>query len=172
MAPAGSDPAALRTHPGATRLGAAVAVTICAVIAALGWLEAPPAGSIVGLIGLPGASILAWRIAPRVLETSGRGAVAVALRLVVSSILIADAIVSVAIAAAMMLDGTATVFVGGGQTALPGIFTALFTGTALAIFLFILGAFFVGLLALIYVVPIALLWAGVVRWLAGHGWAR
>jgi hypothetical protein len=138
----------------------------------VGWLLAAPEGWIVGVIGLPGTTALAWRIAPRVIDATRRGAVARALGLAVGSVMITDALVSIVMAAAETLGGISTLSADGRELTLPAIATAGLTALALAIFLFLVGAVFVGLVVLASVVPLAFIWAGLVRLLAGRGWAR
>ena len=88
--PARGDPDA--THPGTAGLGAIVAVVICVVIAAVGWVVAPPMGWIVGAIGFPGRPCSRW-MSSRAVAATRHGAVGVAAKLAVGSILIADALV-------------------------------------------------------------------------------
>lgn len=167
--------AALETYPDSPRLGAIVAATICSVIAWGGWLIGPPGGWIVGAIGFPGTTILAYRLAPQVLGATRRGAIGVAGELAIGSILVADAlIVSVIIIAAVLGSaGTAPVEPAASLVdAVGGLVASLVGGVLIGILSFIIGAIVIGIPIAIVVVPAALVWALAVRSLAQNGSAQ
>ena len=76
----------------ASVVGAAVAAAICVVIAAIGWQIAPE-GWVLGIVGLPATTFLAWKMSPGVVAADRQGAVARAIGLTVATILITDALV-------------------------------------------------------------------------------
>ena len=167
-------PAAIQvaTHPGTAGLGAIVAGAICAVIAAGGWVVAPPIGWIVGAIGFPGTTMLAWWMSPHAVAATRHGAVGVAAELAVGSILIADALVVGIGLLAAAVGSVATMTVGGGSVSAADLVGAMVGGVSIGILYFLIGALAVGIPVAVIVVPAALTWAVVVRWLTGRGWAR
>jgi hypothetical protein len=149
-----------------------VAAAICAIIAVGGWLQSPPGGAIIGAIGFPGTTMLAWRMGPHVVAATRRGAVAVAGELAVGSILVADALVVGIVLLGAAVGGAGSMTIQGGAVSTVDLVGGLFAGAAVGIFYFVVGAIVVGIPVAVIVVPAALAWAVIVRWLAGHGWAR
>jgi hypothetical protein len=170
--PARPDAISLATHPGAARLGAIVAAAICVVIAVGGWLQAPPMGAIVGAIGFPGTTTLAWRMGPHVVAARRRGAVALAGELAVGSILLADALVVGIVLLGAAVGGGGSMTIDGSAASAVDLVGGLSAGAAVGIFYFVVGAIVIGIPVAVIVVPAALAWAEIVRWLAGRGWAR
>jgi hypothetical protein len=170
--PGPSHAAVLQTHPRAARLGAAIAAVICVFIAWVGWLIAPPTGWIVGAIGFPGAAVLAWKMAPRVIAASRFGAAAEAFVLAIGSIAVADVLVSAFFAAGFIANGIGAATVDGASFPLLEVVTMILQAAYLAAMVFLLGAIIVGIPVALVVVPAALIWAAFVRLLAGRGWAR
>ena len=81
-----------------------MAAAICVVIAAIGWQIAPE-GWVLGIVGLPATTFLAWKMSPGVVAADRQGAVARAIGLTVATILITDAlVVAVLIGAAARRD--------------------------------------------------------------------
>ena len=166
------DPEAADSEATVPWLGGLVAAVMCMVFAFAGWLIAPPTGWIIGVVGIPGTTFLAWRMAPRVIHASGTRVLAIAGGLAIGSIFIADSIVSIVVATASIVSETGHVLADGGEVTLPGFITAGVVAFAFSIFLFIVGAVVVGVFALVSVVPAALIWAVTVRRLAERSWAR
>jgi hypothetical protein len=166
------DAISFATHPGAARLGAIVASAICVVIAVGGWLQAPPMGVIVGAIGFPGTTMLAWRMGPHAVAATRGGAVAVAGELAVGSILLADALVVGIVLLGAAVGGGGSMTIDGDAASAVDLVGGLSGGVAIAIFYFVVGAIVIGIPVGVIVVPAALVWAVIVRWLAGRGLAR
>ena len=149
-------------------LGAGVAALLCAAIAWLGWLVDLPGGWMVGLLGLPGSTVLAWKLAPRVISADRGGAFGVAVGLAIGSILVADAIV----VAFFVAGSAAGIMTGVSIDGTPSPFAEAIGGLAglalLGIVVFVVGALSVGMLVSVIAVPAALIWAALVRWLAGR----
>jgi hypothetical protein len=145
------------------RLGVLVALAICALVTAAGLLIVPPEGAAIGLLGVPGSTILAWRIAPTVAASNrwramGMGTFVAGL----GAIVIGDVIVSAVLAAGAAvqpaggLDGAPIAAV----LAIPVAYVGAFVGLA------VLGALFGGPVAALLTVPCGIAWALLVRWLA------
>jgi hypothetical protein len=151
------------THPHARVIAAGVAGAICVAIAGLGWVMAPE-GWVVGVVGLPGTMFLAWRMGEHIATSTRSGAVGVALGLSVATILLADALVVGLIVIAASVGAVGSLTVDGGATFL----ATLFGGAAFGLFMFVIGAIVVGIPVAIVVVPAALIWAALVRFLVGR----
>jgi hypothetical protein len=170
--PALAEVAPVRTYPRAARLGAAVAAAICVTIALGGWLLAPPSGWVVGAIGCPGTTVLAWRMAPKVIAATRGGAFAMAVALAIGAILVADALVVGGILVGAAVEAVRSSSLDGAAISAVGLVGGMVGGAAMGIFLFLVGAIVVGIPVSVIVMPAALIWAAVVRHLAGRGWAR
>jgi hypothetical protein len=154
------EPATARFHPHARMIAAGVAGAICLAIAGLGWLMAPE-GWVLGLVGLPGTTLLAWRMGRPVAASTRSGAVGIALGLSVGTILLADALVVGLIVISASIGGFDSLTVDGGATFL----ATLLGGAAFGLFMFVIGAIVVGIPVAVVVVPAALIWAALVRFL-------
>jgi hypothetical protein len=159
----GSELATARVHPHARMIAAGVAGAICLAIAGLGWLLAPE-GWVLGLVGLPGTTLLAWRMGGHLTTSTRSGAAGVALGLSVGTILITDALVVGLIVISASVGAFASLTTDGGATFL----ATFFGGAVFGLFMFVLGAIVVGIPAAIVVVPAALIWAALVRFLVGR----
>jgi len=142
----------------ASVVGAAVAAAICVVIAAIGWQIAPE-GWVVGIVGLPATTFLAWKMSPGVVAADRQGAVARAIGLTVATILITDALVIAG------LIGTAALGMPGfglgvsATDALTVVISALGEGVLFGL----IGAVVIGIPVSVVVFPAALVWATLVR---------
>lgn len=142
----------------ASRLGAIVAAAICILIAAIGWQIAPE-GWVLGIVGLPATTFLAWKMGPGVVAADRQGAVARACGLTVATILISDALAVVVLigAAALGMPGF-----GLGFTATDAL-TVVVAALAEGILFGLIGAVVIGIPVSVVVFPAALVWAAVVR---------
>jgi hypothetical protein len=152
-------------------LGALVAVVICIGIAAVGVLLNPPAGGLFGAIGMPGMAILAYHFAPAVVGANRRTTAGLILRLTFGSILLADALIVAGYTIWVIANRATEVF------AMHDLASALIVGSTSLIALGVLGVVIViagmiiyGLPAAIVVLPSAIIWAVLVRYLYRHGW--
>ncbi len=150
-------------NPRAPLIAAAIAAGICLAIAGLGWLLAPE-GWVLGVVGLPGTTYLAWRMGARVATASRAGAAGIAFSLTVETIVIADALVVGLIVLAAAVGSFDSLTVDGGATFL----ATLFGGAVFGLFVFLIGAFVVGIPVAVVVVPAALIWAALVRVVVGR----
>jgi hypothetical protein len=150
-------------HPHVQPIAAGVAAAICVAIAGLGWAMVPE-GWVLGVVGLPGTTFLAWRMGRTVATSTRSGAVGVALGLSVGTILMADALVVGLIVIAASIGGFDSLTVDGGATFL----ATLLGGAAFGLFMLVIGAFVVGIPVAVVVVPAALIWAALVRFLVGR----
>jgi hypothetical protein len=171
LPPSRSAARSLETHPGGPEVGAIVAVAICLTIAAVGWLLAPPAGWIVGAMGLPAATILGWWMAPSVIDATRRGAWALAGELAIGSILVTDALVAAVIMFGVVVGSAGAMSVAGVGVSLLDLVAVTGSGAAMWMLIVVIGAILVATPLLIVVLPAAVIWTFCVRWLAGHGWA-
>lgn len=163
--PTGAEAAVDRGR--ASRVGAVVAVATCLAIAMAGWLLVPM-GWVLGIAGLPATTFLAWRMGHRVVTDESSSAVWTAFLLGVETILVSDALVAIVLTCAALASLVAsgiTMGLGDPVTSIGGAF-------AFGLEAFGLGALFVGIPVAFVVVPAALVWAGVVRALAGRDWSR
>ena len=141
----------------ASRIGAGVAVAICIVIAAVGWLIAPE-GWILGLVGLPVTTFLAWRMAPGVVAADRQEAVARAFGLTIATIVMADALV-----VALMMGAAVLGLAGTGMSPATDAVTGIIEVVGFGVIAFFFGAVIVGIPVVIVVVPAAPVWAAAVR---------
>ena len=145
-------------------LGALIAAAICAVVALVGGLIQPPEGVIVGLIGLPGTTWLAYRLAPAIVVADRRTALKLALILAVRAVLIGDAIVVAAIGLWTLPQALGTLLaMSDPGSMLAYAITGPVVFLALGVLLFLFGLVFFGLPAIAICIPAAIVWAGVVR---------
>ena len=151
---------ALAADQHAGRLGAGVAIAICALIAWVGWLIDPNAGWMAGVAGMPATALIAWQLAAGSIGATFGAAAGRAFGLTIGTILLTDAFVVTAIA----VGGTA----GAGGDVLLGALQSV----GIAVYLYVIGALVVGIPVSVIVVPAAFVWVFIVRWLASHGWAR
>ena len=160
------------TQRRSARLGAMVAAAICGVIAIGGWIVQPDGSQMVGLLGLPAATILGYRLAGRVIAADRQGAAVVGSGLAIGTVLVTDALVVIAMVGELLLD-SADLLAGRGLIELAaGLATDIATAIATALFLYLMGALIVGVPILLVTVPAAMAWAILVRFLAGRGLAR
>jgi hypothetical protein len=152
-------------------LGALVAVAICIAIAALGVLLVSPTGGLFGAIGMPGMAILAYHFAPAIVGANWRSASGLILHLTFGSILLADVVIVAGFMAWFIANGAAEMF------AMHDLASALIAGSTSVVALGMLGVVIViagmiicGLPAAIVVLPSAIIWAVLVRYLYRHGW--
>jgi hypothetical protein len=174
QAPTIAEFATDRAHPRAPMIAAGVAAAICLIIAGLGWLMAPegralgwfpvPVGWVIGVVGLPGTTFLAWRMGARVATATRPGAAGIAFGLAVGTILVADALVVALAVVSASIGSLDSWSIDGGATFL----ATLFGGIVFGLFLFMIGAILVGIPVAIVVVPAALIWAALVRFLVGR----
>jgi hypothetical protein len=164
------DAETLHAQPNASRLGAAVAASICVAIGVYGWWGTS-VGWFVGAVGLPGAVIMGWRLAPRVLAADRGGAVRVAGWMAIGTVLISDAVVAVVLAVGSAIGAITTASAEAGGLAGPEIAMLAASVIPTAVIFFAFGTI-VALLALGSAFPAALVWTVIVRWLAGRGLAR
>ncbi len=155
------------SNPRASFLGAVVALAICVAIGIHGALEAS-AGWLAAVMGLPGAVLGGWYLAPRVVKASRWGAIRAAGWLAVVAVVIGDAVTSVVIAASIVAGSLADPVDSSAGPATPLL---VFGTIPLAFMLFVVGLVVSGF-ALVIAFPAALVWAVIVRRLAGRGWAR
>ena len=126
----------------ASVVGAAVAAAICILIAAIGWQIAPE-GWVIGIVGLPATTFLAWKMSPGVVAADRQGAVARAIGLTGAAAL-----------------GVAGFGLGVSATdALTVVMSALGEGILFGL----IGAVVIGIPVSVVVFPAALVWAGIVR---------
>ena len=74
------------------------------MIAAIGWQIAPE-GWVLGIVGLPATTFLAWKMSPGVVAADRQGAVARAIGLTVATILITDVLVIAVLIGAAACSG-------------------------------------------------------------------
>ena len=135
-----------------------MAAAICILIAAIGWQIAPE-GWVLGIVGLPATTFLAWKMSPGVVAADRQGAVARAIGLTVATILITDALVIAVLMGAAAL-GVAGFGLGVSATdALTVVMSALGEGILFGL----IGAVVIGIPVSVVVFPAALVWAGIVR---------
>jgi hypothetical protein len=151
---------AVAHDPSAAPVGAALAIAICLVIAAVGWLVTP-VGWIPGLVGLPATAFLAWRLGPGVVAATGRRAVSRAGLLAVGTIVLTDALVVIVSVVGVVVSSFDSVSNDGGAT----FVTVLVGGFVDGVFAFLIGAVLVGIPVAVVVVPAALVWVALVRYL-------
>jgi len=156
-APAASvRPTVDRRH--ASVVGAAVAGAICLVIATVGWQVAPE-GWVLGIVGLPATTFLAWRMGPGIVAADRQGALARAVGLTVGTILLSDALVVVGLMAAAAVGAPGF----GLGIAASDVVTVLVTALAEGILFGMIGAVLIGIPVSVVVFPAALMWATLVR---------
>ena len=142
----------------ASVIGAAVAAAICILIAAIGWQIAPE-GWVLGIVGLPATTFLAWKMSPGVVVADRQGAVARAVGLTIATILITDALV-IAVLIGSAAFGMPGFGLGVSATdALTVVLSALGEGILFGL----IGAVVIGIPVSVVVFPAALVWAGIVR---------
>lgn len=171
LPPSRSAAKSLEAHPGGPRLGTIVAVAICVAIAAVGWLVAPPAGWIVGVMGLPAATVLSWWMAPSVLDATGRGVLALASELAIGSIVATVALVASVVMLGVVVASAGSMSVAGAGFSLLELVAMIGGGAATWMPIVVVGAMLVSIPLLFIVLPAALAWTFAIRWLARHGWA-
>jgi hypothetical protein len=154
---------AVTANPRAPLIAAGIAAGICLAIAGLGWVIAPE-GWVLGVVGFPGTTFLAWRMGARVATATRAGAAGIALGLTVETILIADALVVVLVVISSSIGSFDSLTVDGGATFL----ATLFGGAVFGLFMFLIGAVVVGIPVALVVVPAALIWAALVRYFVGR----
>ncbi len=154
------------------RLGAIVAAAICGVIAIGGWIVQPDGSQMVGLLGLPAATILGYRLAGRVIAADRQGAAVVGGGFAIGTVLVTDALVVIAMVGESVVDSADRLAGHDLIELVADLATDLVTAIAAALFLYLMGALIVGLPVLLVTVPAAMVWAILVRFLAGRGLAR
>ena len=152
-----------RGTPDVPAVGAIVAATISITIASIGWLLVPDVGWILGIAGLPGTTVLAWRLAPRAVMGDTKRAIRVAGDLALFSILVADGLIT-----CVLIVWTVMGALTSGEPTAPADILIGAVGLALYfIGIFAIGAVFYGLAASVVVLPAALIWVAIVRRIAG-----
>lgn len=158
------SPAQRSTAPEVPAIGALVAFALCGLVTVVGAVVSD-IGFMVGLIGIPGTTVLAWRFAP-VAAGANRWTLPLALRFAWLVIAVTDLIVVTGLLLGSVPGYLATVAAG------PSLAWAgdLIVGAGMAIgllpLMWILGIVFVGWAAAIFVIPLAWLWGVVVRTMA------
>jgi hypothetical protein len=149
-------------RPDVRAVGALVAASLSIIIALVGWLLVPDVGWILGIAGIPGTTVVAWRLAPRATVGGTRRAIRVAGELALFSILVADALIT-GLLLAWTVIGALT---AGAPTAPTDILIGVVGLALYFIGVFAIGAVFYGLAASVVVVPAALTWVVIVRRIA------
>jgi hypothetical protein len=172
-----------RSNPRASRVGAAVAALICVTLAVYAALTQPTGGTafggdwgIAGLgglftvsaLGLPGATFMAWQLAPRIVVANRSRVLGIAGVMTVGTIAISDALVSTWFAISILVQALAHPATGAPWVVAAGLAMVVFQALVGGIFVFVVGLLVVGVPVLGIVLPSALVWALVVRQLAGR----
>ena len=145
------------------RLGALIALGICGLVTAVGFLLSPPLGALVGIAGAPAAVPLGRDLGPWVASASWPGAVGIgAFIMGMGTLILGDLIVSyvvgllwlaspgasfVSVTGVLLIDAVVTIVVGYGL-------------------LLLLGALYAGPVAALLVLPCGIVWGLLVRALA------
>ena len=145
-------------------VGAIIAVAIALLIAVAGLSALPGFGWWFGIAGLPGTTLLAWRMAPWAVRGGTRDAARVALELGVLSILVADVLVVTGMLAADVLGAAGSV---PGSLDVAAALGAILQVAAAFVPLTLIGAFLFGIPAAVIVLPAAVAWSVVLRHVIG-----
>jgi hypothetical protein len=136
----------------ASLAGAGIAAAICLLIAVIGWAIQPDTGWIIGVVGLPMVTILAWRSAPAVVAASTRTKVARhAVGLAVRTIVLTDVVITGLIALLFLVSSVGQ---GSGESMVWALVVVFYGLVAIPV---------AGIPLLVIVVPAALVWAALVR---------
>ena len=149
-------------------MAAAVALGIAFVIT-LGGLAFSEFGWVPGALGSPVVAVLAWQMSRELVAADRVHAVSVSLWFAARTILVAAALVVAVITAGTLVAGLAWVVDGHPAVEIPlYIFMGAVLLMALAVIYFLFGLAFVGLPMLALVIPAAIVWAVLVRRIAGR----
>ena len=149
-------------------MAAAVALGIAFVIT-LGGLAFSEFGWVPGALGSPVVAVLAWQMSRELVAADRVHAVSVSLWFAARTILVTAAPVVAVITAWTLVAGLAWVVDGHPAVEIPlYIFMGAVLLVALAVIYFLFGLAFVGLPMLALVIPAAIVWAILVRTIAGR----
>jgi hypothetical protein len=147
-------------RPDVRAVGAIVAAVIALVIAVAGAWLIPAGGWVLGIVGLPGTTVVAWRLAPRAASSPARASLRVAVELTFWSIIVADVLVVVGLLGWAAMTGLAT---SDGTIDIGASIVTIAQTAVWSVAIVAIGAVFVGIPAAILVAPAAVAWVVIVR---------